>query len=94
MHEFWFCSECKSMNRADSKRCYKCRAPKEQATLAVSTERQEGVVLTPGLDDEHREIAWALAKSNHYISAWRLGYAAAGMMFLYLFGGCSAWSWT
>lgn len=80
MHEFWFCSECNSMNRSDAKRCYKCRAVREQSTLATVGERGDGVVLTPGLDEEHREVAWALMSANRYVSAWRLGYVAAGLM--------------
>lgn len=84
MQEFWFCSECKSMNRADARRCYKCRALKEQSTLATFAERNDGVVLTPGLDEEHREVAWTLMSTNRYVSAWRLGYAAAGLICLFL----------
>ena len=84
MQEFWFCASCKSMNRAGSNRCYKCRAVKEQATLATVAERGPGVVLTPGLDDEHREIAWALMSGNRYVSAWRLGYVAATLIFVFL----------
>jgi hypothetical protein len=87
MQEFWFCAGCKSMNRASDKVCYKCRAPKEQATLATVAHRQEGVVLTPGLDEEHREVAWALMSRNSYISAWRLGYVAAALIVLYLILG-------
>jgi hypothetical protein len=84
MQEFWFCSECRSMNRADARRCYKCRALKEQSTLATVAERNDGVVLTPGLDEEHREVAWALMSTNRYVSAWRLGYVAAGLICLFL----------
>jgi hypothetical protein len=84
MQEFWFCSQCSSMNRSDSKRCYKCRAVKEGSTLATVAERNKGVVLTPGLDEEHREIAWALMTGNRYVSAWRLGYVSAGLIALSL----------
>ena len=84
MQEFWFCSQCSSMNRSDSKRCYKCRAAKEGSTLATVAERNKGVVLTPGLDEEHREIAWALMTGNRYVSAWRLGYVSAGLIALSL----------
>jgi hypothetical protein len=84
MQEFWFCSSCKSMNRADSNRCYKCRAVKEQATLATVAERSPGVVLTPGLDDDNREIAWALMSGRRYVSAWRLGYVSATLIFVFL----------
>jgi hypothetical protein len=80
MQEFWFCSACSSMNRGDTARCYKCHALKAQATLATVAERQPGVVLTPGLDEEHREIAWALMSANRYISAWRLGYVAGALL--------------
>ena len=84
MQEFWFCASCKSMNRADAKRCYKCRSLKEQATLATVGEKKQGVVLTPGLDDDHREIAWLLMSGRRYISAWRLGYIAGGLMMVAL----------
>jgi hypothetical protein len=84
MQEYWFCAACKSMNRADAKRCYKCRAPKEEATLATTAHRQQGVVLTPGLDDDHRAEAWTLMSSRRYTSAWRLGYVAAGMLVITL----------
>jgi hypothetical protein len=83
MQEFWFCATCKSMNRGDTIRCYKCRAPKEQATLATVNQRPQGVVLTPGLDDEHREVAWTLMSTHTYISAWRLGYVAAALLILF-----------
>lgn len=88
MQEFWFCSNCKSMNRAGSTRCYKCHAAKEQATLATVAERSTGVVLTPGLDEDHREVAWTLMSGNRYVSAWRLGYVVAGLMTVWL----AAWT--
>lgn len=84
MQEFWFCSSCKSMNRADARHCYKCRAPKQQATLATVAERSTGVVLTPGLDEEHREVAWTLMSGRRYVSAWKLGYVAAAMIILFV----------
>jgi hypothetical protein len=83
MQEFWFCSACKSMNRGDATRCYKCRASKEQATLATIAEKPRDVAFTPGLDDDHRQIARALMSSHAYISAWRLGYLAAAFLFLF-----------
>jgi hypothetical protein len=87
MQEFWFCEACKSMNRADADRCYRCRAPKIQATMATVRQRQSGVVLTPGLDEEHREIAWTLMLRQTYISAWKLGYVAAALLFLVIVVG-------
>ena len=83
MQEFWFCSACKSMNRATTARCYRCGAVREQATLATVAERPRGVVLTPGLDEEHREVAWMLMSANRYFSAWRLGYVAATLLVLF-----------
>jgi hypothetical protein len=68
------------MNRANSQSCYKCRAPKEAATLATVSDRQPGVVLTPGLDEEHREVAWMLMARQGYTSAWKLGYVSAGLL--------------
>ena len=84
MQEFWFCSGCKSMNRGADKRCYKCRAPKEEATLATVAHKPQDVVLTPGLDEEHREVAWTLMYRQQYISAWKLGYFAAGLILITL----------
>jgi len=84
MQEYWFCAACKSMNRAQDQRCYKCRAPKADTTLATVADRQQGVVLTPGLDEEHREVAWTLMFRQRYISAWKLGYVAAGLLFIAL----------
>jgi hypothetical protein len=84
MQEFWFCANCKSMNRIDSEHCYKCRAPRARATLATAGVRKEGVVLTPGLDEDHRQVAWALMAGRHYISAWRLGYVTGALMILAL----------
>jgi hypothetical protein len=86
MQEFWFCARCSSMNRSDAERCYKCRAPKEQSTLATIRERKPGVVLTPGLDEEHREMAWMLMAGSHYTSAWKLGYLTAGLIIAFLVG--------
>lgn len=84
MQESWFCARCKSMNRAGSEQCYRCKARKSEATLATVSDRQQGVVLTPGLDDEHREIAWTLMFRQRYISAWKLGYLAAGLLIVTL----------
>ena len=81
MQEFWFCASCKSMNRASSQQCYRCKARKTEATLATVANRQQDVVLTPGLDEEHREVAWTLMFRQKYISAWKLGYLAAGLIF-------------
>jgi hypothetical protein len=83
MQEFWFCSACKSMNRGITTRCYRCNAQREQTTLATVAERPAGVVLTPGLDDEHREVASALMSTHRYISAWLLGYVSAALLFLF-----------
>jgi hypothetical protein len=80
VQEFWFCEACKSMNRGDADRCYKCRAPRVTSTMATVAQRQHGVVLTPGLDEDHREIAWALMSSRRYVSAWKLGYLVAGLI--------------
>jgi len=84
MQEFWFCAGCKSMNRGADKRCYKCRAPKEEATLATVVHKPQDAVLTPGLDEEHREVAWTLMYRQQYISAWKLGYFAAGLILITL----------
>jgi hypothetical protein len=84
MQEFWFCSSCKSMNRASAQQCYRCRALKVESTLTTVTERHQGVVLTPGLDEEHREVAWTLMFRQTYISAWRLGYVAAALLLVLL----------
>jgi hypothetical protein len=50
--------------------------------MAVVAERRPGTVLTPGLDEEHRAVAWELMARGTYVSAWRLGYAAAALLFL------------
>ncbi|HEX7612116.1 MAG TPA: hypothetical protein VF371_05015 [Candidatus Limnocylindrales bacterium] len=87
MQESWFCAQCKSMNRANAEQCYKCRAPKAGATLATVAGRSHGVVLTPGLDEEHREVAWTLMFRQTYISAWKLGYVAAALILALLAAG-------
>lgn len=87
MQEFWFCESCKSMNRGSSEQCYRCHAPKNLSTMATVTNRQPGVVLTPGLDEEHRDVAWTLMLRQKYISAWKLGYVAAALLFLVLAAG-------
>lgn len=84
MQESWFCAQCKSMNRANAQQCYKCRALKAGATLATIAGRQHGVVLTPGLDEEHREVAWTLMFRQTYVSAWKIGYLAAALLFAML----------
>ncbi len=80
MQEYWFCESCKSMNRATADRCYRCHAPRTQATLVTVAERAPGVVLIPELDEEHRQVAWTLMARQTYISAWQLGYVAAGLL--------------
>jgi hypothetical protein len=82
MQEFWFCASCKSMNRGTTDRCCRCNAEREQSTLATVAERPQGVVLIPGLDEEHREVAWPLTSTHRYISAWLLGYVSAGLLIL------------
>jgi hypothetical protein len=81
VQEFWFCADCKSMNRANAKQCYHCHAARTQEnTLATAVLSQSRAVLTPGLDDEHRELAWELMRRSSYFSAWALGYVAAGLL--------------
>lgn len=80
MQEFWFCDVCKSMNRAAADVCYSCRAPKTRASFASVQARAAGAVLTPGLDEEHRQAAWSLMANNRYVSAWRLGYLSAALL--------------
>ena len=87
MQELWLCEACKSMNRSSSDRCYRCRAPRNRATVPTVATRQPGVVLTPGLDEEHRQLAWTLMLGRHYVSAWRLGYVAAAMLLLVVGAG-------
>jgi hypothetical protein len=82
MQQFWFCEGCKSMNRVSSDWCYRCGAPKATMTMATVNEAASGAVLTPQLDEEHREVAWALMARHSYTSAWGLGYFAAGLLFL------------
>jgi hypothetical protein len=80
MQEYWFCEACKSMNRASARLCYRCRAPKESSTMATVRERQPGTVLTPGLDEADRQLAWTLMARHRYQSAWQLGYVSAGLL--------------
>ena len=80
MQEYWFCSRCKSMNRSAASVCYSCKATKADNTFATQVERQEGAVLTPGLDEEHRAVAWTLMAGRTYVSSWRLGYLAAALL--------------
>jgi hypothetical protein len=80
MQEYWFCESCKSMNKANARTCYRCRAPRETAAMATVTERARGTVLTPGLDENDRQIAWALMARHRYTSIWPLGYLTALLM--------------
>ncbi len=90
MQEFWFCEACKSMNRGNADNCYRCRAPKDSSTMATVVRRQPGVVLTPGLDEEHRAVAWTLMLRQTYVSAWKLGYVAATLLLLVIAVGAVA----
>ena len=90
MQEFWFCEACKSMNRGNADHCYRCHAPKDSSTMATVVRRQPGVVLTPGLDDEHRAVAWTLMFRQTYVSAWKLGYVAATLLLLVIAVGAVA----
>jgi hypothetical protein len=80
VQEYWFCEACKSMNRASAQQCYRCRAPKQTSTMATVQERQPGTVLSPGLDEQDRQLAWALMARHRYQSAWQLGYLSAALL--------------
>jgi len=82
MQEYWFCDRCKSMNRANAAKCYHCQTPKAGNVFHTLVERQAGTVLTPGLDEEHRAVAWTLMARQSYVSAWKLGYVAAALLVL------------
>jgi hypothetical protein len=81
MQGYWFCDACKSMNRAGASVCYRCRRPPTAASI-TSVRRQAGTVLTPGLDEEHRSVAWTLMARHRYFGAWRLGYVTAAALLM------------
>jgi len=76
MQEFWFCSRCSSMNRATARQCYKCRATREQATLARVHERHLEDVAMPGVDQLDPGQAIAMARGS-YVTTWLLGRLSA-----------------
>ena len=82
MQEYWFCEACKSMNRANSRSCYRCRAPRDAATMGTVIQRQPGTVLSPSLDEHDRAAALELMRYHGYFSAWRIGYVAASLLAL------------
>jgi hypothetical protein len=82
MQSSWFCERCKSMNRGSVSVCYKCHRPRSAAAIVARTERTRGVVLTPGLDEGHRRVAWALMARHRYYASWRLGYATSVALLL------------
>jgi len=81
MQEYWVCGGCKSLNRPSASRCYSCRAPREAVKVATTAAPQPGVALTPGFDDEHREVAWTLMARHDYVQAWQLGRIVAWMLY-------------
>ncbi len=81
MQEFWFCSRCSSMNWATARQCYKCRAVREQATLARVQERRLEDVAMPGVDKLDPGHAVALAQGS-YVTTWLLGRLSTVPIFL------------
>jgi hypothetical protein len=80
VQEFWFCANCKSMNRATAKQCYSCHADKTATTMTTVTHGHSGAQLTPGLDDDNRDVARELMRRHTYVSAWAIGYFAAFLL--------------
>jgi hypothetical protein len=79
MQEAWFCENCRSMNRAQSSVCYRCHAPKAQATLATVQEQRPADVAIPGID--HLDGGQAAALLGHaYQDVSALGYLAAASL--------------
>jgi hypothetical protein len=82
MQEYWLCEACRSMNRGDSRRCYRCRANRSTSTMAVVHERRLEGVLLPGADYLEQNEAQAMLAVHPYTAAWPLGYFAAVLLFL------------
>jgi hypothetical protein len=80
MQEYWFCEACKSMNRGDADRCYRCRAPKARATMATVHERRIEDVLMPGVDRLEPGEARAMLAQHPYSAAWPIGYVSAVLL--------------
>jgi hypothetical protein len=80
MQEFWFCEACKSMNRGDTDKCYRCRAPRARATMATVQERHLADVMLPGVDRLEQGAARATLTRHPYNVAWPLGYISAALM--------------
>jgi hypothetical protein len=80
MQEFWFCEACKSMNRGDAANCYKCRAPRAQATMATVHERRLADITMPGVDELTPDHARALLARYPYSAAWPIGYASIALL--------------
>jgi hypothetical protein len=80
MQEFWFCEACRSMNRGDADYCYRCRAPKVQATMATVHERTLDGVMLPGVDYLEQNEAVAILARHPYSAAWPMGYLSAVLL--------------
>lgn len=79
MQEFWFCSGCSSMNRADSGRCHKCQSPRQGGTLATVRGQKPGSAPMLDLNEENRQLAGSIMSGGGYTAAWQLGYLTAGL---------------
>ncbi|MGD0862629.1 MAG: hypothetical protein ABSA21_07690 [Candidatus Limnocylindrales bacterium] len=82
MQEFWFCEACKSMNRGDADKCYRCRAPKAHATMATVHERRLEGVMMPGVDQLEPGAARAMLAQHPYDVAWPYGYVSVALLIL------------
>ncbi len=82
MQEYWFCEACRSMNRADADRCYSCRAPRENSTMATVHERRLGDVLVPGVDRLDQGAAAAMRSQHAYTPVSALAYVSVALLLL------------
>jgi hypothetical protein len=82
MQGFWFCEACKSMNRADAERCYKCHAPRAGATMAMVHERRLKDVFVPEVDRLDRGRAAAMLAQHGYTPVWPLGWLSGALLFV------------
>lgn len=66
MNEFWVCTQCHSLVKANVRRCYSCKSPRPEDAQEVDN-GVDGAVVTPGIDNGLQDVAFLLSEGKRVI---------------------------